>query len=123
MKIQTLQDKISREISKRVLFRIYVIWFFRRIIPLMLAQITLLALAIKIFANKVFVAKILQNTADISAKAGYWEVLKSIFWAFARARFFTQAAILFGLGFGALIIRDFLKAMIAYGNTFREREE
>ena len=101
------------KIKKRILVKIYTVWFFRRIFPLILAQIVLLAIALKVFANSVFVSKVLQNAIKVG-DAGYWGSLKYLSISFLNTQPLTQIAILIGFGIGALIIRDVIRSLLTY---------
>src|SRR3989344_2605800 len=100
----------------KILFKIYFIWFFRRILPLMVFQVIVFGFALKLFANKVFVSAVLAN-AGTAAHSSYGEFFKYLLWAFFQARPATQAIILVGLGVGSLILRDIGRAIVAYIGT------
>ena len=103
----------AEKIKKRILVKIYTIWFIKRVIPLVLIQILVLATALKIFAKNTFVSKVLQN-ASLAADSGYWAFFKYLGLAFLNTHPLTQIAILIGLGFGALIIRDITRSLMTY---------
>lgn len=100
----------------KILFKIYFIWFFRRIVPLMVLQAIIFGLALKFFANKVFVANVLVN-AGIAANSSYIEFFKYLLGAFFQARLLVQTTILIVLGVGSLILRDVGRAIVAYIRT------
>lgn len=115
--------KIKNHLFKaRILGKIYLIWFFRRIVPLMLIQIALVVFALKIFAKNVFVSKVLQNIGLV-ADRNYWEVFNYLLEAFLRTHIAVQVAILVGLGFIALLLRDIFRAIIAYILTLKKGKE
>jgi hypothetical protein len=99
--------------KNRVLWRVYFIWFFRRIVPLMAIQAVILGLALKIFAEKVFVRAVLQNAVQV-ADSGYWAFFKYLVISFLGTRPLVQIAILLGLGVSALIIRDLTRSLFTY---------
>ncbi len=105
--------------KNRILWKIYAIWFMRRILPLILGQIIVLIIALWVFARKVFVGKVLENATG-AADANFWDFIKYILSAFLQTHTLVQIAILLGLGLGALIIRDIGRTLIAYLNTFRK---
>ena len=105
--------------KNRVLWKVYAIWFMRRIVPLIAVQIVFLLIALRVFANKVFVGKVLENATG-AADSNLWEFIKYIFTAFFGTHTLVQIAILLGLGISSLILRDFGRALIAYLNTFRK---
>lgn len=108
--------------KNKILLRVYIIWFFRRIVPLMLAQIFVISLALKLFAQKVFFAKVLENAA-LASNSSYWELLKYLSSAFFQTRPLIQVISLLILGVGALILRDIGKTLITYIKTLQGRRE
>src|SRR3989344_6838928 len=107
-------------IKNRILWRVYFIWFLRRMLPIVLIQIAVLVVLVKIFASNVFVSKVLENVVAASG-FGYAEVFKFLLTAFVNAHIVVQAVIIIGLGVSALVIRDIVRALLTYINTFRER--
>ncbi|MDP2696033.1 MAG: hypothetical protein Q8O87_02150 [bacterium] len=102
-------------IKSRLFWRIYAIWFVRRILPLMLVQVLVAALGLKIFAHKVFVSEVLKNAAiGQLGDATYWAFLKYLFNAFLGTNPLVQVAILLVLGLGALVLRDLGRALAIY---------
>lgn len=106
--------------KNKILWRVYIIWFFRRIMPLMLAQVLVISFALKIFGQKVFVVKVLENAA-LASNSNYWEFLNYLASAFFQTRLLVQIAILLILGVGALILRDIGKILITYLKTLKGR--
>lgn len=102
---------INQPFKSRILWRVYLVWFFKRIVPLMLVQIAAIVLALKIFAQNVFVSKVLQNIG-IAANGGYWSVFKYLVLSFMQAHLIVQFSILLFLGFGALVIRDVIRSIL-----------
>lgn len=106
-----------QHLKKRVLLKIYVIWFFRRILPLMVLQILVLTVALKIFARQVFFAKVFENAA-MAANDSYWAFFQYLFVTFFQTRFPVQIIILVLLGVGALILRDLGRTLAIYLRPF-----
>lgn len=100
-------------IKNRILWRVYAIWFLRRIVPLVAVQIVIFTIALKIFARNVFVSKVLQNSAQV-ADAGYWAVFKYLVSSFLNTHPITQIVILLALGVAALFLRDIARSLFAY---------
>jgi hypothetical protein len=102
------------ELSKnKILWQVYVAWFLRRILPIVVAQLLLIALAVRIFARNVFVSRVLQNVSLV-AESGYWAVLKYLMLSFWATKPLTQLAILLIVAVVALLIRDIGKSFLAY---------
>lgn len=110
-----LTDKLKNKIA----WKIYVIWFFRRILPLILLQLFILALALRIFAKNVFVAMVIKNLGQV-AEAGYWQVFKYMAASFLNTRPINQIVILVLLGIFALILRDIGRSLLAYKSTVKK---
>ena len=102
----------------KILWRVYVIWFFRRVLPLVLAQIFVISLALKIFAKKVFLEKVLENAA-VAADSNYWEFLEYLAYAFFSAHILIQIIIVLILALGTLLLRDAGRVIRTYINTIR----
>lgn len=107
------QHSLKELLKNRILWKIYIAWFFRRIVPLVLLQIAVLAFALKIFAKNVFVRAVLENAVQ-AADSGYWEFFKYLVMSFLGTRLLIQIIILLGLGLGALIIRDLARSLFTY---------
>jgi len=113
---------VGQFLKNKVLWRVYLMWFFRRIVPLMAIQIILLVVALRVFAAKVFVGKVLENAA-IAADANLWEFFTYLLNAFLQTHIIVQVAVLVGLGLGALVIRDAGRMIGAYIGTFKGRNQ
>ena len=114
--------KLNHFLKNRVLWKVYVIWFFRRIVPLILLQIALLALVAQIFAKNVFVSKVLKNIT-LASETGYWTVVRYLFDSFLNSHPLTQVMILMGMGFFALILRDLIRSLLTYKTMWSRKEE
>jgi len=104
---------IKQLLKNKILWRIYILWFFRRIMPLIAAQILIFLIVLKIFAKNVFISKVFHNAANV-ADHGHWPFLKYAFFSFFNTHPLTQISILLILGVAALIIRDFIKVVFTY---------
>lgn len=105
-------------IKNKILWRVYVLWFLRRIVPLIVLQIAVFILVFRIFAKNVFVSKVFRNAA-YAADFGYWSLLKYSFAAFLNAHLITQVSILLILGVAALLLRDLIRVLITYKAMWR----
>ena len=100
-------------LKDRILLRVYLSWFVRRIVPIMVFQVVVLALALLIFSQNVFVAHVFSNVALVAAQ-GYGAVLVYLLASFMHTRPLVQVAILVLLGVIALLIRDAFRAVMTY---------
>lgn len=110
---------INLRFKNKILWKVYVAWFFKRILPLIIFQIIVVAIALKILANKVFVGQVLQN-ATIGTNADFWGFFRYLISAFFNTSPVVQIAAFIGLGIGALILRDAARALRAYFKTFKK---
>jgi len=105
--------------SNKILFKVYAIWFLRRIVPLMAIQIIFLVVALKLLASKVFFSKVIENAA-IASGSNYWEFFKYLIEAFSQTGAVVQFSALLALGIGALVLRDLAKIVRNYLKTFKK---
>jgi len=93
--------------------RVYGIWFLRRVVPVMAAEVLVLVLMVNLFANQVFVEEVLANTLSASVgnptlAVGY---LAS---AFATTGSDTQGVIVLLFLAGIFMLRDLKRAVVSY---------
>lgn len=108
-------------IKSKILWRVYLIWFLRRVLPLIALQVLVLVLTLKVFAQRVFVVRVLGNAAVAAADSSYWEFFRYLLAAFFQTRPIVQIAALIGLGVGALILRDVGRSVFTYIKTFKNQ--
>lgn len=104
---------LTHQLQNKIAWKIYSIWFVRRIVPLIALQVLALALALKIFSRNVFVAMVLKNIGQV-AERGYWEVLKYMVASFLATKPLTQITIFVLFGVIALILRDAARALASF---------
>jgi len=100
-------------LKNRILWKVYFMWFLRRIIPLIALQVAVFALAFRIFASNVFVSRVFSNAARVSER-GYLDLLRYMFTAFMNTNPLTQVVILIILGIVSLLIRDLVRMLVTY---------
>lgn len=111
---------IKQLLKNRILWRVYFLWFLRRIVPLIAAQLIFFLIFLKIFARNVFVSQVFHNAANV-ADFGYWALFKYSLISFINARPITQIISLLILGLMALLLRDLLRALITYRSMWKAR--
>ncbi|OGY67398.1 MAG: hypothetical protein A3H63_01525 [Candidatus Harrisonbacteria bacterium RIFCSPLOWO2_02_FULL_45_10c] len=112
---------LSDFLKNRILWKVYVLWFARRIVPLMLLQVAVIVVSLKLFGDNVFVSKVLQNIGVVSGD-GYWQVFKYLVAVFAQTRLIVQAVVVLALGVVALLLRDVLRSIFTYRSLWRRKE-
>ncbi len=105
--------------SNKLLWKIYTIWFLRRIVPLMLVEIVFAVVVLKLLASTVFFGKVMENAA-LASNSSYWEFFKYILNTFFQTHVAVQLFILLILGVGALLLRDLKRVIFNYLKTFRK---
>jgi len=105
--------------TNKLLWKIYTIWFLRRIVPLILVQIIFIVIFLKLIANQIFFGKVLENAA-LASDSNLWEFSQYLIGAFFQTHIAVQLSVLFLLGIGALFLRDTGKAVLSYFKTFQK---
>ena len=111
---------VKELLKNRILWRIYILWFLRRIVPLIVFQIAAFILVFRIFAKNVFISKVFRNAA-LAADFGYWSLLQYSFAAFLNAHLITQISIILILGVAALLLRDLMRVLVTYKAMWMNR--
>lgn len=104
---------VKQLLRNRILWKVYLVWFFRRIVPLIILQLALFILALRFFAKNVFVRQVFRN-AYLVSEASYWSFLKYAALSFLNTNPLTQILILIILGIVALFLRDLIRTLITY---------
>ena len=105
--------------TNRILFKVYSIWFLRRILPLIIGQVLFLVIVLRVLASRIFFGRVLENAA-LAAGSSYWEFFKYLLEAFSQTHLAVQLGIPLALGIGALALRDLGRAVINYIRTFQK---
>ncbi len=95
---------MSAELKKRIMRRVYAIWFVKRVAPVLLLEIpVLLIIALHETAREFFVAKIVENFLIALNHSGITGVLGFMVSAVQNAPFVPMLIILFSLGLCAVL--------------------
>jgi len=105
--------------NNKLLWKIYTIWFLRRIVPLMLVEIVFLVAILKLLAGTIFFGKVMENAA-LASNSSYWQFFKYILGTFFQTHIAVQLFTLLILGVGALLLRDLKRVVFNYLKTFRK---
>src|SRR3989338_1822137 len=101
--------------NSRILLRVYIVWFIRRILPLMALEVVGAAVFLKVFANAVFVERTFQNAR--LGETNLWGIMRYLLAAYLNTEFVIQLAILLVMGLLALVVRDLGRAFGAWLRT------
>ncbi|MCL5017100.1 MAG: hypothetical protein M1155_00320 [Patescibacteria group bacterium] len=105
-------------IKNRIAWRVYLVWLFKRVIPLFFLELILLTVALWILGRLVFVREVFSNAFLASAQNPF-VLAFYMFKAFLTTSLLKKIIILILLGFGVLIIRDVGRMLNSYITTLR----
>lgn len=108
MKVNNLKSKI--------LWKVYLVWFLKRILPLVVLEVLVIVGALYALAQFVFIEQVVSN-AFINSASNPWRLVKFVFYAFLSTHWFTKIAVVIFLGLGALLLRDFGRILASYHST------
>ncbi len=95
---------MSAELKKRIMRRVYAIWFMKRVAPVLLLEIPVLfVIVLHETAREFFVAKIIENFLVVLNHSGVAGVLGFTVSAVQNAPFVPILIILFSLGLCAVL--------------------
>ena len=101
------------KIKNRVMLRVFGIWLVRRVAPLLVFAFLFLALAIHLFAQSVFVAKVFDNAA-YAVRNNPVSLITYPAQAFWGARFSVKMEILTAAIMGFLVLWSIKRAIFSY---------
>lgn len=85
----------SSTLIKRVMRRVYAIWFLKKAVPVLVLEVSLLIFALTQFAKHVFVANVLRNIAASGTHPG--PLTQFLFDAFVSASAIIELMIILGV--------------------------
>ena len=102
---------ISPYVKQTVMRRIKMIWFIRRVLPLLLLETTAVWFAVQNIAEHVFVNNVLQNAVVHTFSRSPVMIIEFFFRAFLNTETLVQLFILASLVVGTFIARDALRTI------------
>lgn len=105
-------------LKAKILWRVYITWLFKRILPLLVLELAILVVAVYLLARFVFIEKVVSNTF-LAASNSPLLIVSFMFSAFLYTTFLNQAIIVVLLSLGILLLRDFGRALVSYRSTSR----
>ena len=111
---------VKQLLKNRILWKVYLAWFFRRIVPLIILQLAVFLVVLKFFAKSVFIRQVFRN-AYLVSEASYWSFFKYAVFSFLNTPPLTQIISLIILGVIALLLRDFIRALLTYKAMWLKR--
>lgn len=105
-------------LKNRILWKVYAVWFFTRILPILAFELIIITGALYVFGKFVFVERVVGNTLLIASEHP-WALFNFLISAFIQTSWVIKGAILVGLSLGALILRDIGRVLVSYRMTAR----
>lgn len=105
-------------LKNKIIWKVYFIWLFKRIIPLFVLELIFLTLVFYFLGKLVFVQKVFEN-AFFSSAQNPLLVASYMFKAFLSTSLVKKIIVLGLLGLGALFMRDVGRALASYISTSR----
>ncbi len=105
---------INNSLRKKIMRRVYFIWFVKKIAPYVLIELALFASSLYLIGHYVFVSKVLEYAAQIWGNSSIDPAVWSGFalHLFFKTRFIVQLSILGSLAMIILVFRNFLTSLI-----------
>lgn len=100
-------------LQQKIMLRVYCIWFFRRVTPVFVFQILFLVLAVHLFAQSVFVARVAATTVAAFDGGFFYTIIfmAKLLW---HAKLAVKVEIVAMLILGYYMLKYLKKAIVAY---------
>ncbi|HEY4499816.1 MAG TPA: hypothetical protein VJH70_01640 [Candidatus Paceibacterota bacterium] len=105
-------------LKNRILWKVYAVWFFAKILPILLFELIVIVGALYIFGKFVFVERVVGNTLLIASEHPL-ALFNFLVFAFMKTSWIIKGVTLIGLSIGALILRDIGRVLVSYRMTSR----
>ncbi len=105
-------------LKKKILWHIYLAWFFKRILPIIILEIGVVVMAVYFLAKFVFIERVVGNSLTWAAHNPI-SLFAFFISAFVHTTLLKQIIIIIGLALGALLIRDIGRIIVSYQSTSR----
>lgn len=103
-------------LKSKILWRVYLVWLFKRILPLIIAEILIILGAIYLLAKFIFVKEVVDN-ALLNSASNPLRLAEFLFFAFLATHWATKIAVIVFLALGALFLRDLGRTLASYRST------
>ncbi len=101
------------DIQQRIMLRIYMIWLFRRVLPVVIFQVLFVILALHLFASSVFVLRVFESAAG-AYEGGIWNFISFAVVLLWKSKLAVKIEILAMLFVGYSMLLYLKKAIVAY---------
>lgn len=100
-------------LQQKIMMRVYMIWLFRRVSPVVIFLVLFSILVLHLFAQSVFIVDVFQNAA-IAYEQGGWGLIWYAFLALVNAKLAVKVEIIAMLIIGFFALKYARKALVAY---------
>jgi len=108
----------NNSIKNKIAWKVYLVWLFKRIIPLFILEIIFLIMVFYFLGKLVFVRQVFEN-AFLSSMQNPIVVASYMFKAFLGTSAVKKIIVLGLLGLGVLFMRDIGRMLASYISTAR----
>ena len=109
---------MSPILRSKILWKVYLAWFLKKILPLLVLEILILGVAIFFFARYVFIAKVVDN-ALLNAVHNPLQIFSFMFFAFLATSWLKKIVVVVFLGLGVLLLGDLGRVLTSARTTAR----
>ena len=100
-------------LQQKIMMRVYMIWLFRRVSPVVIFLVLFTILVLHLFAQSVFIVNVFEN-ASIAYQQGGWGLIWFVFLALVSAKLAVKVEIIAMLIIGFFALKYARKALVAY---------
>lgn len=111
---------MTTNLKKRIMKRVFRFWLLRSVVPILIGELIVIALAVYLFANLIFVGQVIDNALN-AALGNPWKLVVYLWNAFLGTRLEVQVIIIALLAAAALTLRDLNRGLISYILMKREQ--
>ena len=117
-----MNTNINNLLRKRIMKRVYFIWFAKKIFPYLLTELALFVGFLYFIGHYVFVSKVLQYTSQILANNSIDPTIWGVFvlHVFLKTEFVVQLAVLGSLAMIILMFKNFITSFMQLTLTKEE---
>lgn len=109
-----MENILSPHIKKIIMRRVRVIWFVRRVLPLLILETAAVALVVRQLAQSIFFNHVLQNAVVHTFSRSPVTIVDFFFRAFLNTESAIQLLVLGSILVGMLFARDALRTLRAF---------
>ena len=103
----------NEQLQENIMRRVYGVWFLRRVLPVAIFEVLFIALAVNLFAESVFIARVVENAVGI-LKDSPWAVASFLWSAFWNSRLEVKIEVASAFLMGALFLWSVKRAIVSY---------